>query len=76
MDVNVFQSLAGQEPTETQFRELLESAGFKIDGIWSHPNAIDVVIEASLAWMRGIVRPVTSRTRDEKLRILEHDKCK
>jgi hypothetical protein len=76
MDVNVFQSLAGQEPTETQFRELLESAGFKIDGIWSHPNAIDVVIEASLAWVRGIVRPVTSRTRDEKLRILEHDKCK
>ncbi|KAH7082793.1 S-adenosyl-L-methionine-dependent methyltransferase [Paraphoma chrysanthemicola] len=48
LDVNVMQSLSGQERTETQFRDLLESAGFKIDGMWSHPNAIDVVIEASL----------------------------
>jgi hypothetical protein len=49
LDVNVMQSLAGQERTETQFRKLLDSAGFKIDGMWTHPNAIDVVIEASLA---------------------------
>jgi hypothetical protein len=49
LDVNVMQSLSGQERTEAQFRNLLESAGFKIDGMWRHPNAIDVVIEASLA---------------------------
>lgn len=48
LDVNVMQSLAGQERTESHFRELLASAGFKIDGIWTHPNAIDVVIESSL----------------------------
>lgn len=48
MDVNVLQSLSGQERTESQFRDLLGSAGFKIDGFWGHPNAIDVVIEASL----------------------------
>ncbi|KAH7093500.1 S-adenosyl-L-methionine-dependent methyltransferase [Paraphoma chrysanthemicola] len=48
LDVNVMQSLSGQERTETQFRDLLESAGFNIEGMWSHPNAIDVVIEASL----------------------------
>jgi hypothetical protein len=47
-DVNVMQSLSGQERTESQFRNLLESAGFKIDGMWGHENAIDVVIEASL----------------------------
>ena len=49
LDVNVMQSLSGQERTESQFRNLLESAGFKIEGIWGHENAIDVVIEASLA---------------------------
>lgn len=49
LDVNVMQSLSGQERTESQFRSLLESAGFKIEGIWGHKNAIDVVIEASLA---------------------------
>jgi hypothetical protein len=51
LDVNVMQSLSGQERTESQFRNHLESAGFKnkIDGMWGHPNAIDVVIEASLA---------------------------
>jgi hypothetical protein len=48
LDVNVMQSLSGQERTETQFRNLLESVGFKVDGMWGHPNAIDVVIEASL----------------------------
>jgi hypothetical protein len=49
MDVNVIQSLAGQERTEAQFRGLLESVGLKVDGIWRHERAIDVVIEASLA---------------------------
>ncbi|KAH7385554.1 S-adenosyl-L-methionine-dependent methyltransferase [Phaeosphaeria sp. MPI-PUGE-AT-0046c] len=49
LDVNVMQSLSGQERTESQFRNLLESVGFKIDGMWGHGNAIDVVIEASLA---------------------------
>ncbi|KAF2820202.1 S-adenosyl-L-methionine-dependent methyltransferase [Ophiobolus disseminans] len=49
LDVNVMQSLSGQERTESQFRNLLESVGFKIDGMWSHKDAIDVVIEASLA---------------------------
>ncbi|KAI4669702.1 uncharacterized protein J4E88_009985 [Alternaria novae-zelandiae] len=48
MDVNVMQSLSGQERTESQFRELLESVGLKSEGIWSHENALDVVIEASL----------------------------
>ncbi|KAI4906031.1 hypothetical protein J4E90_010946 [Alternaria incomplexa] len=48
MDVNVMQSLSGQERTESQFRELLESVGLRIDGISSHENALDVVIEASL----------------------------
>ncbi|KAF1850462.1 S-adenosyl-L-methionine-dependent methyltransferase [Cucurbitaria berberidis CBS 394.84] len=49
MDVNVIQSLSGQERTESQFRNLLESVGFKIEGIWGHQNALDVVIEASLS---------------------------
>ncbi|KAH4253204.1 hypothetical protein HBI26_058760 [Parastagonospora nodorum] len=49
LDVNVMQSLSGQERTEAQFRGLLESVGFKIDGMWGHPDAVDVVIEASLA---------------------------
>ncbi|KAF1915254.1 S-adenosyl-L-methionine-dependent methyltransferase [Ampelomyces quisqualis] len=49
LDVNVMQSLSGQERTEKQFRSLLESVGFKVDGMWGHPDAIDVVIEASLA---------------------------
>jgi hypothetical protein len=48
MDVNVMQSLSGQERTESQFRELIESVGLKIEGIWGHENALDVVIEAYL----------------------------
>jgi hypothetical protein len=48
MDVNVMQSLSGQERTESQFRELLGSVGLEIAGIWSHENALDVVIEAAL----------------------------
>jgi hypothetical protein len=48
LDVNVMQSLSGQERTEAQFRNLLESAGLKIEGMWRHENAIDVVIETSL----------------------------
>ncbi|CAO2653287.1 Nn.00g026980.m01.CDS01 [Neocucurbitaria sp. VM-36] len=48
LDVNVMQSLSGQERTGSQFHNLLESAGFKIEGIWGHKNALDVVIEASL----------------------------
>ncbi|KAI4643340.1 uncharacterized protein J4E79_011281 [Alternaria viburni] len=48
MDVNVMQSLSGQERTESQFRELIESLGLKIEGIWIHEDALDVVIEASL----------------------------
>ncbi|KAH6865468.1 S-adenosyl-L-methionine-dependent methyltransferase [Alternaria rosae] len=48
MDVNVMQSLSGQERTESQFRELLGSVGLKMEGIWGHENALDVVIEASL----------------------------
>jgi hypothetical protein len=48
LDVNVMQSLSGQERTGLQFRSLLESVGLKIDGIWGHENALDVVIEASL----------------------------
>jgi hypothetical protein len=48
LDVNVMQSLSGQERTESQFRELLDSVGLKIEGIWGHKNALDVVIEACL----------------------------
>jgi hypothetical protein len=48
LDVNVMQSLSGQERTESQFRELLESVGLKIEGIWGHENALDVVMEAHL----------------------------
>lgn len=48
MDVNVMQSLSGQERTEAQFRNLLESVGLKIEGIWRHEKALDVVIEAVL----------------------------
>lgn len=49
LDVNVMQSLSGQERTEAQFRELLEGVGFKIERLWGHPDAVDVIIEASLA---------------------------
>jgi hypothetical protein len=49
MDVNVIQSLAGQERTEAQFRKLLGDVGLKVEGIWRHERAIDVVIEATLA---------------------------
>ena len=48
MDVNVMQSLSGQERTESQFRNLLESVGLKIEGIWRHEKALDVVVEAVL----------------------------
>ena len=48
LDVNVMQSLSGQERTGSQFHNLLESAGFKLEGVWGHKNALDVVIEASL----------------------------
>lgn len=48
MDVNVMQSLSGQERTEAQFRNLLESVGLKVEGIWRHEKALDVVIEAVL----------------------------
>jgi hypothetical protein len=48
LDVNVMQTLSGYERTESHYRELLESAGFRIDGMWRHLDAIDVVIEASL----------------------------
>jgi hypothetical protein len=48
LDVNVMQSLSGQERTGLQFRGLLESVGLKIEGIWGHENALDVLIEASL----------------------------
>ncbi|ETN42025.1 uncharacterized protein HMPREF1541_03964 [Cyphellophora europaea CBS 101466] len=48
MDVNVMQSVCGQERTESQFRSLLESVGLKIAGVWRHEKALDVVIEAEL----------------------------
>lgn len=48
MDVNVMQSLSGQERTESQFRSLLDSVGLKIEGIWGHDKALEVVIEAAL----------------------------
>lgn len=48
MDVNVMQSLSGQERTEAQFRSLLDSVGLKIEGIWRHDKALEVVIEAVL----------------------------
>lgn len=48
LDVNVMQSLSGQERTELQLRNLLESVGLKIEGIWRHEKAIDAVIEAVL----------------------------
>jgi hypothetical protein len=48
MDVNVMQSLAGQERTEAQLRELLASVGLKVEGVWRHERALDVVVEAVL----------------------------
>jgi hypothetical protein len=40
--------VAGGERDESQWRELLKSAGYKIDKIWSSPLAVQKIIEAQL----------------------------
>ena len=48
MDVGVMQSLSGQERTDLQWRNLFDSVGLKVEGIWRHEKALDAVFEAVL----------------------------
>ncbi|KEY64592.1 hypothetical protein S7711_03651 [Stachybotrys chartarum IBT 7711] len=47
-DLTMMVMVAGGERDESQWRELLKSAGYKIDKIWSSPLAVQKIIEAQL----------------------------
>lgn len=49
MDVEIMQSLAGMQRTDSQWRALLATVGLEVVGIFTHPSAHDSVIEAMLA---------------------------
>jgi hypothetical protein len=48
LDWELMNFLASTERTESQWRSLIESAGLKITGIWSHPQFDQSVIETEL----------------------------
>lgn len=48
-DLTMMVVVAGQERTETEWRALLQSAGYKIAQIWRSPLAAQAIIEAELA---------------------------
>jgi hypothetical protein len=41
-------TIGAEEKSETQFRELLESEGFRIRKIWRGRNAVDSIIESEV----------------------------
>ncbi|KAI0478062.1 putative O-methyltransferase [Xylaria cf. heliscus] len=48
-DVSIMHLISAAERTETRWRELLQTAGFKVCKIWCHPSSLESVIEAELA---------------------------
>ncbi|KAK6077443.1 s-adenosyl-l-methionine-dependent methyltransferase [Seiridium cupressi] len=52
-DLTMMVKVAGVERTESHWRELLKSAGFKVINIWSSPLAVQSVIEAEPAEFEG-----------------------
>ncbi|KAJ5578593.1 uncharacterized protein N7459_007557 [Penicillium hispanicum] len=48
-DLNMMVLVAGQERTETEWRTLLESTGYRIVQVWRSPLAAQAIIEAELA---------------------------
>lgn len=49
LDMNLLSVVAAFERTEAAWHALCEQAGLKIVKIWSHPRAVESVIEAELA---------------------------
>jgi hypothetical protein len=49
LDMGVMTCLAARERTEKEFRDLFESVGLVVQGIWKHPQGFDSVIELTLA---------------------------
>ena len=48
LDIAMMTVLAGQERTESQFKEIVEAAGLKIIKIWGEKPAIDFIMELEL----------------------------
>ncbi|KAH9887820.1 putative O-methyltransferase [Xylariomycetidae sp. FL2044] len=48
-DVSLMHLISASERTENRWRWLLQSAGFTVVKIWSHPGSVESVIEADLA---------------------------
>jgi hypothetical protein len=49
LDLALMTCLAARERTEREFRDLFESVGLVVKGIWKHPQGFDSVIELALA---------------------------
>ena len=48
-DLNMMSICAGMERTETQWKQLLASAGLQIEKIWTGPGETESIIEAVVA---------------------------
>lgn len=48
-DLTMMVMAAGEERTEPHWRELLQSAGYKVVRIWRSPLAVQGIIEAAIA---------------------------
>jgi len=48
IDWELLQSIASLERTETEFRNLIDSVGLRIAGIYKHPQGYDSIIEVVL----------------------------
>ncbi|KAL1866897.1 hypothetical protein Daus18300_006600 [Diaporthe australafricana] len=48
-DLTMMVKVAGMERTETQWRALLQSAGYKVAEVWRSPLATQAILEAELA---------------------------
>lgn len=49
LDISMLVLHSGQQRSQSEFRELLEGAGFKVVKIWLPPGDGDGIIEAELA---------------------------
>lgn len=48
-DLNMMVLVAGQERTETEWRNLLKATGYKVVQVWRSPLAAQAIVEAELA---------------------------
>ena len=48
-DLNMMVLVAGQERTETEWRNLLKATGYKVVRVWRSPLAAQAIVEAELA---------------------------